>query len=142
MPGVIIFDPVKDSVGFSTGTDQAVGSYLDIEEDALYFTDTVNIFKWEGNPVLSQTLTWKSGKIRLPKKINMGAVLVEADSYINLSIKLFADGVLITTVGIADGEPHRLPGGYLSNLYEIEAFTTDTITGISIAENIFDLAAG
>lgn len=142
MPGLLIFDPNRDEVGFSTGLDTAAGVYLDIEEDALYFTDTVNIFKWEGNESLSQTLTWKSGRLRMPQKINLGAVLIEADSYNSITFKLFAEGVLITTREIFDSEPVRLPGGYLSNLYEVEVVTTDTITGIAVAQSIFDLAAG
>lgn len=142
MPGVIIFSPEEDAIGFSTGDDQAAGVYLDIEEDALYFTDTVNIYKWEGNPALSQTITWRSGKIRMAREMNLGAVLVEANSYASVVFKLYADGVLITALGIPDGEPVRLPGGYLSNIYEVEIVSTDVITGISVAQNIFDLAKG
>lgn len=142
MPGLIIFDPNRGEIGLSTNTELAAGVYLDIESDTLFFTDTINIYEWEGNPSLTQTYTWKSGKLRLAKEVNLGAVMVEADSYVSLVFNLYADGVLITSLGITDGEPARLPGGYLSNIYEVEVISTDTITGISVAENIFDLAAG
>jgi hypothetical protein len=142
MPGVIIFNPSQQDVGFSIGDEQAAGVYLDIEADALYFTDTTNIYKWEGNAGTNQTYTWRSGKIRLPKKVNVGAALVEADSYDLLTFKLYADGTLITSIGVTDGEPFRLPGGYLSNIYEVEVIGTDVVTGISVAENIFELAKG
>jgi len=142
MPGLIIFDPKRKEVGFSIGDEQAAGVYLDIETDKLYFTDTVNIYEWEGNPGANQTYTWRSGKIRLSHEVNLGAVLVEANSYVNLVFKLYADGVLIVSLGIADGDPVRLPGGYLSNIYEVEIISTDVVTGVSVAENIFELAKG
>jgi len=143
MPGLIIFDPKNEHIGFSLGDEQAAGVYLDIEADSMYYTDTTNIYKWEGNEAATQTYTWRSGKIRLPKKINLGAVLVEAASYDNsLTFKLYADGTLITSLLITDAEPVRLPGGYLSNIYEVEVIGQDVVTGISVAENIFELAKG
>jgi hypothetical protein len=142
MPGVIIFDPKREGVGLSTGETQAAGVYLDIEEDSLYFTDTANIFKWEGDTSLNYTYTWRSGKIRLPSKVNLGAVLVEAASYEAIIFKLYADGVLVSSLLIPDGDPVRLPGGFLSNIYEVEVISADIIHGISVAQNIFELAAG
>lgn len=142
MPGVIIFNPSDNTVGLSTGDEQAAGVFLDIEEDVLYFTDTINIYEWEGNEALTQTFTWRSGKIRTANEINLGAVLVEADSYDSVIFNLYADGVQITSLVIADGEPVRLPGGYLSNIFEIEVISTDVVTGVSVAQNIFELAAG
>jgi len=142
MPGVIIFDPKNPERGFSTGDEQAAGVYLDIENDAMYYSDTVNIYEWEGNAAATQTYTWKSGKIRLGKKVNLGAVIVEADSYVNITFNLYADGVIKASIVITDGEPVRLPGGYLSNIYEVELIGTDVVTGISVAENIFELAKG
>jgi hypothetical protein len=119
---------------------------LDIESDTLYLTDLANIIEWEGDSANNMTYTWRSGRIRLPKKVNIGAVAVEADSYDSLTLKLYAvketDAVLITTVTVADNEPIRMPGGYLSNLYEIEIVSTDRVTGVSAAQSVFDLAAG
>lgn len=143
MPGVVIFDPRNEIVGLSLGDEQAAGVYLDIEADAMFYSDTVNIYEWEGNQAATQTYTWRSGKLRLPKLVNLGAVMVEADSYdYTLTFKLYADGVLITSIPITHGNPYRLPGGYLSNIYEIEVIGQDVVTGISVAENIFELAKG
>lgn len=142
MPGVIIFDPDDDTVGFSVGEDQAAGVFLDIEEDGLYFTDTVNIHKWEGNTAAKHTYTWRSGKIRLPYVVNLGAILVEAESYLSVIVKLYADGILITSLAIPNNQPQRLPGGYLANIYEVEIISQDVVTGVSVATNIFELAEG
>jgi len=88
------------------------------------------------------TYTWRSGQVRMSKKVNLGAAMVEAKTYVSLIFKLYADGVLITSVAVTDDEPFRLPGGYISNLYEIEIISTDIVEGVSLAQNIFDLAAG
>ena len=146
MPGLIILDPNDASIGFSTGDDQAAGVYLDIETDTLYLTDLSNIIQWEGSSSANMTYTWRSGRVRLPRKANMAAIMVEADSYDSVIVKLYAvqEGELglITTVTVENNTPVRLPGGYESNLYEIEVTSTDRISGISVASNIFDLAAG
>ena len=146
MPGVIIFDPEDEKIGFSLGDDQAAGVYLDIESDTLYLTNLTNIIEWEGDGANNMVYTWRSGLIRLPRKINLGACIVEADSYLSIAIKLYAvlEGVttLITTLGITDAEPVRLPGGHLSNLFEVEIVSSDRITSASFGQSVFDLAQG
>ncbi len=146
MPGVLIFDPSDSSIGFSLGDDQAAGVYLNIETDTLYITDLSNIIEWEGDADNNMTYTWRSGRIRLPRKVNLGAFMVEADSYVSVIVKLYAEVkgtlTLITTITVADNTPVRLPGGYLSNLYEIEVVSSDRVTGIAAAQSVFDLAAG
>ncbi len=142
MPGAVIFNPDDPLEGLATTDEQAVGVFLDIEDDKLYFTDTVNIYEWEGNTGTNQEFTWRSGKIRLARLVNLGAAIVEADSYASITFKLYADGVLVAQVGVSDGEPFRLPDGYLSNIYEIEIISTDVVTKVSAAENIFELAEG
>lgn len=143
--GVIIFDPNDQSVGFSVGDDQAAGAYLDIENDSLYLTDLSNIIKWEGDDAANMTFTWRSGKIRSQTPINMGAAVVDAESYTSLIFRLYAEvnGVssLITSVGVADDEPFRLPGGYLSNNFEIEIISTDRVTAVAVGQSLIDLAA-
>jgi len=145
MPGVIIFDPNDDSVGFSVGDDQANAVYLKRETGTLYIADLDTIYEWEGAGT-DMTATWRSGVIRLPRKVNLGAVLIEAETYANTIFKLFADidgaTTLIVSFNVTDGEPVRLPGGYLSNLFQIEIVTTDRVNSVSVAESIFDLAAG
>lgn len=146
MPGVMIFDPSDEATGLSFGDDQAAGLYLHLETDTLYMTDLQNIIEWEGDQANNMTYTWRSGRIRLPKPMNMGAALVEADGYTSLTFKLYAvleQGLtLITTTTVFDDEPFRLPGGYQANLYEVELIGSERVTGVSVAQSIFDLAEG
>ncbi len=145
MPGVVIFDPEDGSVGLSVGDDQAAGVYLDIENDALYLTDLTNIIQWEGDEAANMTYTWRSGKVKFPRPVNVGAAVVDAESYASVIFRLYAevDGVntLVASEGVLDDEPFRLPGGYLSTLYQIEVISSDRITAIAIGQSLFDLAA-
>ena len=146
MSGLIIFDPERQEIGFTTGDEVAVNTYLDIENDILYFTDASRIYQWEGDSGNQQSYTWKSGKIRMKNPVNLGAAIVEADSYADVVFKLFAEisgtMVLKLTQTVADGEPFRLPGGFLANVYEIQLDGTDTVTRVSVAENVWELAEG
>lgn len=143
MAGYIVFDPDNTAVGLTTGDDVALNVFLDILTDTLYYTDGSEIFEWEGSLTGAlKTFVWKSAKHRFPRLVNLGAASVEAESYASLTFKLYADGTLKHTQTVTDGEPFRLPGGYLANIYQVELTGTDTVNGVSIAETIFDLAAG
>lgn len=146
MPGLIVFDPDNDEVGLSTGDDLALNSFQDKRTDTLYFTDGLNIYEWGGDAVNRQEYTWRSGQIRLPSPVNLGAAIVEAPDYTgsgeNITFRLYADGELKHTEVVADEEPFRLPGGYLSNLYEVEIVSTLPVTRLSVAESIFELLEG
>ena len=48
MAGLIIIDPRNENIGITTGDELAVGSYHDIENDVMYFTDGSSIYEWEG----------------------------------------------------------------------------------------------
>lgn len=146
MAGLIIFDPDNNEIGLSTGDELAVNTYLDIENDTLYFTDASRIYAWEGDSGNSQTYIWKSGKIRMKNPVNLGAAIVEADSYVDVEFKFYAEinsaMVLKKTITVADGEPFRLPGGFLANVFEVQLTGTDTVTRVSLAESIWELAEG
>jgi hypothetical protein len=145
MPGVIIFDPNDQNIGLSVGDDQANSVFLDIEEGKLYIADLSNIYEWEGAGS-NMTYTWRSGKIRLPRRVNMGAAIVEAESYDSITFKLFTvlAGVdtQITSLTVSDADPFRLPGGHTGNVYYIEITSTDRISRIAVGQSVFDLAEG
>lgn len=146
MPGVIIFDPDQGERSFSVGNDQAAAVYTNIEDDEMYLSDLSNILEWAGDSTTQQTATWKSGHIRFPTPVNMGAALVQAETYDSITFKLYAQidttMTLITSIAISDNEPFRLPGGYLSNLFQLEIITTDRVYSVAVGESVFDLTEG
>lgn len=141
MAGLFIFDSKNPDVGFSTADNLALNVFLDILNDVLYYTDGSKIYQWEGGST-DKAYIWRSRKVRLPHKINLGAARVEAESYVDVVFKLYADGVLKHTETVANDEVFRLPGGYLSNIYEFELTGTDVVTGVSLGASVFDLATG
>ena len=145
MPGVIIFDPNDENIGFSTGDDQANSVFLDIEDSKMYIADLSNIYEWEGDSS-NMTYTWRSGKIRLPIRANMGAAKIEAESYNSLTFKLFAVienvDTQVTSLSVSDDGVFRLPGGYTANVYFIEIISADRVSRVSVAESVFDLSEG
>lgn len=141
MSGYFVFGPNNKEIGFSTGDEYALNSFLDILTDTLYYTDGSTIFAWEGGST-DLEYTWRSGKVRVSHELNLGAAMVQADSYDDVVFKLYADGVLKHTETVANNTPFRLPGGYLSDTYEIELIGTDIVTGVSVAESVFELAKG
>jgi hypothetical protein len=141
MSGYFVFGGGNEAIGFSTGSANALNVFLDILTDTLYYTDGSTIFAWEGGTT-DLTYTWKSGKIRVSHEVNLGAALVQADSYADVVFKLYADGVLKHTETVADNNPFRLPGGYLSDTYEVELVGTDVVTGVQVGESVFDMAKG
>lgn len=140
MAGYFVFDSNNPEIGLSTGDEFALNSFLDILTDTLYYTDGSSIFAWEGGAA-SKSYTWKSGKLRLQYPMNLGGAVVEAETYVDVVFKLYADGVLKHTETVVDGEPFRLPGGYLSNIYSVELTGTDVVSRVAIAESMFDLRA-
>lgn len=143
MPGLIIFDPNDENIGLSVGDDQANSVFLDIEDGKMYIADLTKIYEWEG-AATNMTYTWQSSKIRLPRPVNLGAAIVEAETYADLTFKLYAElngsDTLIATRTITDHEPVRLPGGYQSNVFYAEVIGTDRVSRIAVAQNIFELA--
>ena len=133
MAGYFVFDGKNPEIGLSTGDELALNVFLDILTDTLYYTDGSSIFAWEGGST-NQTYTWKSGKLRLASPVNLGGAIVEAESYVDVVFRLYADGVLKHTQTVVDNEPFRLPGGYLSNIYEVDLVGTDIVSRVSIAE--------
>lgn len=144
MPGVVIIDPDDRDSRFSVGNDQAAAVYTNIEDDEMYLSNLSNILEWEGNSATKQIATWKSGHLRFPRQVNMGAASIQAETYTSITFKLYAqlNGTmsLITSISVTDNDPFRLPGGFVSALWQVEIITQDRIYSVAVGESIFDLA--
>lgn len=55
------------------------------------------------------TITWKSGEIRLPQAVSWAAIRVLAASYASVTVKLYADGTLASTITIGSNKAIRIP---------------------------------
>ena len=141
MAGTIIFDPDADELSFSTSTELAVNTFLDIDTGFLWLTDGSTITEWDYGTAM--TYDWWSGSIRVAFPMNLGAAVVEAESYADLTFKFYADidgtMTLKHTETVTSDEPFRLPGGFLSHLYQVRLQGTDVVTRVQAAGSILEL---
>ena len=131
-----VFDPATKQF-FDLGF-YATAGYNDLASDALFLMVGSNIVKFEGNST-SLTFTWKSKKFMLPRHCNFSCAIVQANSYSSLTAKFYADSVLKHTQTVTTNSPFRLPGGFLSKVWEFELSGTDAVTEMHIATSIAEL---
>ena len=133
--------------------------YLDDQQDALYVLDGNNIQKWDGGAGLATTFR---GKINhLPKPVpSFACGEVIADAYpvtlrvdaVNMNpdevSRLVLQNDLLTaptpttvrhTVTVLDGNPFRLPGGYMAQDFQLEVVATGPVQAIAIAHSMGEL---
>lgn len=146
--GGFVFDPFDESVGFTTLDMAMDAGYVDAETDDLYGIfddggsfDGTDISKWDGDAGSQKTLTWRSARLKAGYPINLGAGIVEADSY-PVTLKLYSDGVLKMTKSVADNEIFRLPGGFMGDFVQVEIVATVAIRYVGVAETIEELLEG
>lgn len=94
--------------------------FFDELQDQLYLLNGTNVQKWDAG-ANDKTVTAKSKEYLMPRPTQALAVAqVDADSYANVTFKLYADGVLKHTQAVTSRAPFRLPGGYRAMKFQIE----------------------
>lgn len=123
----------------------ATAAYVDPVLDQLYIAAGVYIKKWNSGSAL--TASWKSKRYNLPQPTNYGCFQLKANSFANTQVKatayldsaaqaqamaaasgnrLVANGNAVTyTTTVTNNKIQRLPGGFLSQLWEFEVSGTD-----------------
>ena len=122
---------------FSTHTVTATSAYVDPVQDALYVAVGANIQKWDNGTSL--THVWRSKRFNLPNLTAFTCAQIKANSFANLTFKLYADGVLKYTKAVTSAAPFRLPSGFKSRIYEFELSGTDHWTLAYVASSMEDL---
>lgn len=102
----------------------AVGAHVDLVTDSLYLLVNNEIVKWDAGDLLAYA--WKSKRFTTPP-LNFPAGMVVADSYDNLTMKVYADQALKHTQTITDARPFRLPAGFRATEWEIQIEGTDNV---------------
>lgn len=138
MPAFVL-DLHDRGLGMVTSSDAALGVYLDVISNTLYFTDGTTTYKWDNDTSSPKSYNYRSRNIWLPRLVNLGAAMVIAESYNDLTFKLYADGRLKHTKVVTSDDPFRLPGGYLSDDYQIQLEGTDEVSAVYLGETIFEI---
>lgn len=124
----------------------ATAGYYDPIRDKLFLViDDDNLVTFGTGAAMTQT--WKSKPFYSPKAISLGAGRVEAAAYDNgstqdLSMKVYADGVLVHTETVTSGDAFRLPGGLLANTWEFQVEGNVEVYSAGFAEIVQELQGG
>jgi hypothetical protein len=101
----------------------------------------LEISEWDGSAT-ARTFTWKSGKLRSPYPMNLGAARIEAPSY-PVTLDIWAGGAQVVTArSVTDDEVIRLPDGYLEDEFEIQIQGDDAVDMVHVAETVEELLRG
>lgn len=117
----------------------ATAAYRDPVSDTLYLQIGDYICKWQGSTT-KKICTWKSPKFQLSRPANLAVGQVIANSYSNLTFKLYVDGALKMQGTVLNNKAFRLPSGYKSRFFEVEVTGTDDIQQINLAETKSEMA--
>ena len=121
-------DPAK---GFIDLDLDVTAGYQDLLTDDLYLMIGSNIVRFNDDNGSPLTYTWKSKTFRSATLHNMAVAQVFADSYTDVTFKLYADGVLKSTVTPTNSDPFYLPSGYLARDWEIQLEGTDIVREVA-----------
>ena len=137
--GIIIFDFTGNGATFTScdlnSSSAVTAMYSDPRSDILYLAQGTNIVRFDSGSAMSYA--WKSKTFRVPFPINFGVGQVIADIY-PVTINVYADGVLVCTKSVADGNVFRLPSGFRAVDWQMElvgsARVTQMLLSTSVAE--------
>ena len=133
-----IFNPKTSLLSDLTGVTTLTGGHSNPEDDALYFIDTSSqIKKFDSGADI--TYEWHSKQYKLGRPINMAVAQVEAESYSNITISVYAESGLVHSQPVLNENAFRLPSGYRSNQFEVKVVGTDIINSVSVATSMSEI---
>ena len=138
--GGVIVDPRAPSEGMIRFNQYFVAGYRDEDTDTLYLIDE-NKTLWQFDEDSAQPLayTWKSKRLSLPAPMCFTAARVLADSYANITLKVYADNALYHTQVVTNKSAFRLPRTGKHRVWQVEAIGTDNIREIALSEAVSEL---
>lgn len=138
-----IVNPADEESGIMPLSVYANAMFTDLETDRFYLVtedsdgDFKKLMEWEGSAD-SLKYEWKSKQFILPQW-NFGCAQVVAESYEDLTFKLFVDGSEYVSKTVSSDKPFRLPGSKKGRVFEIELTGTDSVNEVYIANGMQEL---
>jgi len=138
--GGFIFNPRAPSEGFISLSSWFVSGYRDIETDTLWLIDSNKVlFSFDTDTTNKLTMTFKSKLFSFAQFRRFLAGHVLAKSYAGMTLKVYADNVLIHTQTVTDRKGFRLPLLENKEFWQLELSTIDEVREISISETMREL---
>jgi len=132
--GTMFMDPASPEMGIRFTDQYFLSAYHDglLNGLLVWEPNEQAICLWDEGDLLPYT--WRSKLHVLPMPLCMTAARVEADSYDNLTFRLYIDDALKYQVPVVGSDGFRLPSGYQSRLMRVELIGTDVVRSLCIAE--------
>ena len=132
--GTFMFDPANKDAGIRQVSQRFTAAYHDGLMDSLlvYDPDQEAVCLWDQGDDLMYS--WISKANYFPIPVCMTAVRVEADSYHDLTLRLYTGIGMTYAVQVTSNQSFRLPGGYRDRLVQVEITGTDTVRMVCVAE--------
>jgi len=115
----------------------ATAAYVDPVLDQLYVAVGTAVQKWDAGS--AKTHAWKSKRWNLSALAIFSWAQIKANSFSNLTFKLYIDGVLQVSQAVTSAEPFRLPPFSRARLFEVEISGTDHWTVCAVAASLDEL---
>lgn len=114
-------------------------AHYDFGTDTLYLLVGGSVQAWAGHAANLRTYRWRSREWLTDRPLVFTAGQVFAASYSDLTLRVYADGVLRHAQSVTGLEPFRLPGESLGRVWEVEVEGTDPVYSAAIAETVAEL---
>ena len=138
--GGFIFNPRAPNEGFISLSSWFVSGYRDIETDTLWLIDSNKVlFSFDTDTTNKLTMTFKSKLFSFAQFRRFLAGQVLAKSYLGMTLKVYADNVLIHTQTVTSRKGFRLPLLENKEFWQLELSTIDEVREISISETMREL---
>lgn len=124
--------------GITSSTVHATAAFVDTVTGALYLSVNDKIVKWDAGG--NGAYRWKSKRFTVPAPINFSFGQVMAESY-PITMKVYADGVLVRTQSVTDDQAFRLPSG-MARYWEVELSGSHKIIAAYLANSMEELKNG
>jgi len=137
--GHLCFSLIGNDAPLSTGTQWTAAAHVVPKADSLFVVEGGYIKKLDKSST-SQPYTWKSKLFENPQPLNFGAAqILCADYGSGVTMKIYADGVLVTTQVVTSSAAYRIPSGYKARNWEVQVEGTAIINMIAITQSITEL---
>ena len=132
-----VFDPTSTEQAWVFTDVSAACGYYSAQEDALYVANGSQLQKWATGSELNYV--WKSKIFESPMPMNLGAMSVACIG--TVTVKIYGDDVLRSTIVCTNDTLTRLPSGYLASEWRIELEGSAHVDYVKLATSIKEIAS-
>jgi len=142
--GSIIFDFDEKRAAVTTTTETALGVFNDLQTDALFYTQGTSIKEWDAGTD-NLAMTWRGKEFLFPRPFAPRVCRILSDSYPaddsgeELTLKLYAEGVLVATREVFSGDAFLLPKLRPERVWSFSVTAYDSIDEVALVTAMEEL---